>query len=83
MSNVGESGQTVLDFLKEGHLSIQPCVDWYFVEKNGTSRSGISTMNISDFFVTLLSNPNFGKISNLFPACATLFDSMNNKSDCV
>ena len=79
MSNVGESGLTVLDFLKEGHLSIQPCIDWYFAEKDGTSRSGISTMNISDFFVTLLSNPNLEKISNLFPACETLFDTMNNK----
>ena len=36
-------------------------------------------MNISDFFVTLLSNPNLEKISNLFPACETLFDTMNNK----
>ena len=79
MSNIGESSYTPLDFLKTGYISIQPCTDWYYTDKSGNSHSGITPMNISDFFVTLLSNPNFGKISNLFPICEQLFDQMNNK----
>ena len=79
MSNIGESGYSPLDFLKTGHMSIQPCVYWYRTDKSGNADSGISPMNISDFFVNLLSNPSFGKISNLFPICEQLFDQMNNK----
>ncbi len=68
----------VNDFLNRGKLSIQPCVDWTSTTKDGT-KSGISTMNITDFFVTLLSNPNLGKVSNLFPICEQIFDKNNTK----
>lgn len=77
MSSRGLSGN-VNDFLNEGHMSIQPCIDWTSATKDGT-KSGISTMNIADFFVTLLSNPNLGKVSNLFPICEQIFDSNNGK----
>jgi len=68
---------TPKEFLNSGNISIQPCTDWFITEKDGTQKSGISPMNIVDFFVNLLSNPNLGKVSNLFPICEQIFESQN------
>lgn len=63
----------------DGHISIQPAVDWHYMDKETkVITTGVTKMPIVEFFSAIISSPNNINISKLFKSCEEIFNKNNN-----